>query len=172
MHISKGFDSGLIEGAKKAFEERFKDFQLALADDVEKTSRAIYADLEKDPIRLNMLRGSKFALDAAGIAGVLVAGGLNLWDLLWVPLAASITQMLVEFLGKQYVENQRELTRERQRQLAAQFVSAPMTDWLAAWPVSGGSSFERLQLVLQRIPPAISRAQEEVDEAIKQSATQ
>ena len=162
MHISKGFDLSLSEGARKNFDDRFKEFQLALADDVDKTSRAIYAHLEKDPVTLNALRGSKFALDIAAIAGALVAGGLNAWDFLWVPLAASVTQMLVEFFGKQYVETQREQTRQRQRDLAIKFVSNPMTEWLASWPVSDGSAFEKLQLVLRRIPPALQRVQAEV----------
>src|SRR5262245_21587461 len=165
MHISRGFDTGLVDGMRRQFEEQFKSFQLALADDVQRTSQAIYADLEKSPATLNALRGSKFALDIAAIAGAVVAGGLTFWDFLWVPLAASVTQMLVEFFGKQYVENQREQTRQRQRQLAMQFVSAPLSDWLTAWPASGGSSFEKLQLVLRRIPPAIQRIQADVEKA-------
>ena len=162
-HISKGFDAGLNEGARKQFDELFKGFQLALADDVDRTSRAIYADLEKDPMMLNALRGSKLALDVAAIAGAAVAGGLSFWDFLWVPLAASVTQMLVEFFGKQYVENQREQTRQRQRNLAIQHISMPLAEWLATWPVSGGSSFEKLQQVLRRIPLAIQRIQGEVE---------
>jgi hypothetical protein len=163
MYISKGFDSGLVDGMKRQFDEQFKGFQLALADDVDRTSRAIYADLEKSPGTLNMLRGGKFAMDIAAIAGAVVAGGLTFWDFLWVPLAASVTQMLVEFFGKQYVENQREQTRRRQRNLSMQFVSSPLGEWLAGWPATGGSSFEKLQLVLRRIPPAIQRVQAEVE---------
>lgn len=155
-HVSRGFESALPEGVRQTFEDRFKQFQLALADDVEKTSRAIYADLEQDPVKLNTLRGSKFALDVAAIAGTL-AMGLTMWDFLWVPLAASVTQMLVEFFGKQYVESQREATRQRQRQLAVQYVAAPLGDWLVQWPASGGSSFEKLKQVLERIPAAIER---------------
>jgi GTP-binding protein EngB required for normal cell division len=170
-HISKGFDASLSEGAAKTFEDRFKEFQLALADDVDKTSRAIYADLEKDPIMLNSLRGGKFALDIAAIVGAFIAGGVTVWDFVWVPLAASVTQMLVEFFGHQYVENQREQTRQRQKNLAMQFVSAPMAEWLATWPLSGGSSFEKLQLVLRRVPLAITRVQEEVDKATEPSPT-
>jgi hypothetical protein len=138
---------------------------------VDKTSRAIYADLEKDPIMLNSLRGGKFALDIAAIVGAFIAGGLTVWDFVWVPLAASVTQMLVEFFGHQYVENQREQTRQRQKNLAMQFVSAPMAEWLAGWPVSGGSSFEKLQLVLRRVPLAITRVQEEVDKATEPNPT-
>jgi len=77
-------------------------------------------------------------------------------------MAVSMTQALVEFFGKQYVDGQREQARRRQQALAQRFVSAPMAEWLLQWPVSGGSSFERLQQVLQRIPAAILQLQQSV----------
>ena len=73
--------------------------------------------------------------------------------------------MLVNFFGQQYVENQRDLARRRQQDLAQRLVSAPLADWLTQWPISGGSSFERLQQVLQRIPPAIAGLKAAVEEA-------
>jgi hypothetical protein len=161
--IARGFDSGLTEGAKQQFETQFRQFQLALADDVDRTSRAIYAELEKDPVLLNTMRGGKFAVDVAAIAGAIIAGGLNFWDFALVPLAASVSQMLVEFMGKQYVESQREQTRRRQGDLARQFVSGPVTEWLMQWPVTGGSSFEKLQQVMRRIPPAIQQVGDAVN---------
>jgi hypothetical protein len=32
-----------------------------------------------------------------------------------------------------------------------------MAEWLTKWPATGGSSFERLQLALSRIPPAVQQ---------------
>lgn len=162
-HVAKGFDAGLTGGAKKRLEETFRGFQLGLADEVERTSRAIYADLEKNPVLLNSLRGGKLALDVTAIATPLLTFGINAWDLLLVPLALSVTQMLVELFGKQYVETQREQTRRRQYELAQEFVVKPLGAWLAQWPLSGGSSFEQLQQVLQRIPTSIRQVQEAVD---------
>jgi GTP-binding protein EngB required for normal cell division len=164
--IARGFDDGLSEGARQQFEAQFRQFQLALADDVDRTSRAIYAELEKDPALLNTIRGGKFAIDVAAIAGAIVAGGLNFWDFALVPLAASVSQMLVEFMGKQYVDSQREQTRRRQGDLARQFVSSPLAEWLLQWPVSGGSSFEKLQQVMRRIPPAIQQVSDAVSAQI------
>ena len=34
----------------------------------------------------------------------------------------------------------------------AQYVSGPMAEYLAQWPSTGGSAYERLQLTLKRIP--------------------
>jgi hypothetical protein len=154
-HVQAGFNVGLADQARQRFDEGFRGFQLGMADEVDKTARAIYEDLQKNPMALNVLRGTKFTLEVAAITGTVVAGGINVWDILWVPLAASITHHLVELLGKQYVDNERELARNRQLAMMRQHVSAPMADWLAQWPSTGGSAYERLQVALRRIPEGL-----------------
>jgi hypothetical protein len=109
------------------------------------------------------MRGGKFLLEVGSIAGAVVAGGLNWFDLVLVPLAASITHQLVELLGKQYVDNQRELTRHRQQSLVSQYITAPLAEWLAQWPTTGGSAYERLQVALKRIPSTLAQ----LDDALK-----
>ncbi len=151
-HLENGFNGGLADLARDRFEQGFRNFQLGIADEVDRTARAIYEDLEKNPVALNTLRGTKFALDVAAISGTLIAGGLSPWDLVLVPLAASITQQLVELLGMQYVDSQRERARLRQQSLVTQYISGPLGEWLAQWPASGGSAYERLNLALRRIP--------------------
>ena len=112
---------------------------------------------------LNALRGSKFALDMAAIGGALVAGAhLGLYDLILVPVVASLTHQLVELLGNSVVDVQREQTRERQQALLKQHLSAPLAEWLTQWPATGGSDFERLQLALRRIPDAIAQLEARV----------
>jgi hypothetical protein len=163
-HINKGFETGLADLAKERFDLGFRGFQMGLTNEVDRTARAIFEDLQQKPMLLNTLRGTKLTLDAAGIAGAVATGGLAHWqvDLVLVPLAASITQALVEGLGKQYVETQRGQARQRQRLLMAQYVSIPLSEWLCQWPVSGGSSFERLQIVLRRIPTSVKLMEEAV----------
>jgi hypothetical protein len=165
-HIDKGFGSGLIDMARERFEQGFQGFQRGLADEVDRTARAIYEELEQSPVALNTLRGTKFALEVGAITGTIVAGGINWFDLILVPLAASVTHHLVELLGKQYVDNQREQARARQQALVMQYISGPLADWLAQWPVTGGSAYERLQLTLRRIPPALKRLDEAVSQAM------
>jgi len=157
QHVQKGFAGGLSDQAHDQFEQGFRGFQLGLADEVERTARAIYEDLEKNPVALNTLRGTKFAMEMAAIGSAIAMGGISVMDFIWVPLAASVTQHLVELLGKQYVENQREQTRVRQQALVAQYISGPLAQWLIEWPATGGSDFERLQIALQRIPQAIQQ---------------
>lgn len=166
-HIEKGFATGLADLAGERFQEGFRTFQLRLADEVERTARAIYEELEKKPLVLNTLRSGNFALDVAAIAGAFTIGHLGVQDFVLVPLLASLKQVIVEQLGKQYVENQREQIRTRQQMLVTQYVSSPLAEWLAQWPATGGSTFERLQLALRRIPSAVR----ELDIAVAQAIT-
>ena len=145
-HINKGFQGGLADTARDRFEQGFRDFQLSLAGELDRTARALYQDLEKNPVALNTLRGTKFALEIGAIAGAIVACGINLWDIILVPLAASVTHQLVEMFGKTYVDARREEARARQMALVSQYISMPLGEWLTQWPATGGSTYERLHL--------------------------
>jgi hypothetical protein len=156
-HIDEGFSKGgLGDLVHERFQQGFRGFQLGLVNEVDQTARAIYEDLEKNPVLLNTLRTGKLALDVAAIVGTLVlpVGGV-LQHALLIPVAAAVSHQLVELLGKQYVENQRELARQRQQALVGQYISGPLAEWLAQWPVATGSAYERLQLALRRIPDAL-----------------
>jgi hypothetical protein len=166
-HIEKGFEADLDELARERFQQGFRGFQLAMADEVDRTARAIYEDLERKPAVLNTLRGGKLALDVAAVLAAVVSGGHN-WplDFLLVPLAASITHSLVEVFGSQYVEKQRENARNRQQALLVQYISSPLAEWLSQWPATGGSSYERLHLALRRIPLAMRQLDTAVNQAL------
>ncbi len=166
-HVAEGFAGDLGEQARDRFQQCFKEFQAGLADEVERTARAIYEELEKSPARLAALRGSKFALDMTAIGGTLVVGHIGLHDLILVPLSASIAHQLVEWLGAAYVDAQRELTRNRQEALVAQHIANPLAEWLAQWPATGGTAFERLQLALTRVPNIIRQLDEAVQKSMK-----
>ncbi|MFO0809564.1 MAG: GTPase [Gemmataceae bacterium] len=167
-HVAEGFDSELGAKAREQFKHSFRSFQVGLTDEVERTARAIYEELEKSPTRLIALRSSKLALDVLSIGGVLVAGGINAHDIVWVPLSAAVSQQLIEWLGAAYVETQREQTRHRQQELVGKYVAGPMEDWLTRWPATGGTDFERTQLALTRVPTAIRRLDAAVAQAMKE----
>ena len=159
-HIAQGFaGGGLAELFKERFQQGFRGFHLALAEEADRTARAIYEQLEKNPGVLNTLRGLKFGMDAGSIAAAIVVGGGPVADVILVPIFASLSHQLVELLGKSYVDSQREYVRHRQQTLMAQYISAPLAEWLAQWPATGGSAFERLQLALRRIPENVRQMQ-------------
>jgi len=168
-HVNKGFTSGnLAETAREQFEQCCRGFQLSLSDEVERTARGLYEELERNPVALNTLRGTKFTLEVASITATAVYLGTNVvFDIIFVPLAASITHQLVELLGKQYVDYHREQARNRQQAMVKQYVSGPMAEWLTRWPSTGGSDYERLQLILRRMPLAIEQAETLVETAMK-----
>jgi hypothetical protein len=166
-HVAEGFHGGgLAERIREHFEQDYRNFQTGLVSEVDRTARAIYEQLEKTPAVLNTLRGGKFALDVAAVGGTLAAGGIGWHDVILVPLVASLTHQLVEVLGKSVVDAQREQTRERQQALMKQHLSAPLAEWLARWPATGGSEFERLQLALRRIPAAVAQLEARVQATI------
>jgi hypothetical protein len=168
-HISSGFaDGSLGTGAQERFGQVYRDFQAGLSLEVDRTARALYEQLAKKPVLLNSLRSGKVALDVAAIGGTVVAVGLGAWgwDLVLVPLVASLTHQLVELLGKQVVDSQREATRVRQAEMLQQMLSTPLAEWLSRWPATGGSAFERLQLALQRLPGAITQTEARVRQAL------
>jgi hypothetical protein len=167
-HINQGFTSGTLgERAHERFGQVYRDFQAGLALEVDRTARAIYEELKKKPMLLNSLRGGKLAIELAAIGGTLAAGGINWHDIILVPLVASITHQLVEILGKQVVDAQRERTRHRQQDLLRQLLAAPLAEWLIQWPSTGGSAFERLQLALRRLPGSIAQ----MDARIRQTVS-
>lgn len=162
-HIETGFNTGLVDLTHKRFEECLRDFQLNMANEIEKTARAIYEELEKSPVTLNMFRTGKFTLDLAAIGAALTIGHLGVHDFILVPLAASISHQLVELLGRQYVDNQREVARHRQQALVTQYISGPLVEWLAEWPATGGSAYEKLQKALKRIPIVVKELETAVN---------
>jgi hypothetical protein len=163
-HVERGFGGDLPSQARERLQQSFREFQLSQADEVERTAREIYEELEKNPVALNTLRGGKFAMEVAAIAATVASAGINWHDFILVPLAASVTQHLVEWLGKQYVDNQREQARRRQQTLMAQHIAAPLGEWLAQWPATGGSAYERLELAMRRLPETVR----ELEAAVKQ----
>jgi len=169
-HVARGFqDGGLTERVREQFQQSYRTFQTSLAVEVDRTARSIYEELEKRPGVLNTLRGSKFALDAGAIGVTIASLGMThvALDFVMVPLVASITHQLVELMGKGYVDTHREQTRQRQQLLEVQCLSGPLAEFLIHWPSTGGSSFERLQLALRRIPPAIQQLNGLVQTAVR-----
>jgi hypothetical protein len=167
-HLNQGFQSEQFpEQAREEFGREYRAFQGQLTLAVDQTARSIYEDLRKKPALLNTLRGTKFALDAAAITGTAVTVGQTwMLDLVLVPLVASLTHQLIEWMGQSVVDGYREQTRRRQQDLMHEYLATPLGNWLAQWPATGGSSFQRLQLALNRVPTSIAQIEARVRQAV------
>ncbi len=167
QHLSQGFHSGrLADDAREQFKVLYQHFQTCLTQEINRTAQAIYQRLEQNPVLLASLRTGKFAFDAAAIGSVIVAGGINVQDIVLVPAVAWLTHKLVEMLGQKVVDDEREKTRARQQEILHEQLSTPLAGWLARWPATGGSVFQRLQLALSRLPGAVA----ELDARVRQAA--
>jgi GTP-binding protein EngB required for normal cell division len=155
--VAHGFETDLGGQLKERYRAGLAAFQGSQRAEIDATARAIYEDLEKSPGTLHAFRAGKFAIDAAAIGGAVFMGGLSVQDFILVPLAAGISQQLVEWAGAGYVDMQKEKARERQKQLVDGHIATPLAEWLTQWPASGGSDLERLQLALKRIPGSLDR---------------
>lgn len=109
-------NSPFPEQLRSEAERLFADYERARRDYVESLAHGIYRDLEANPWILNALRATKLTVEMGAIGGILLTGGLHVWDLIWLPLATSLIQALTEYLGQQYVETRR--AQAKQAQLA------------------------------------------------------
>jgi hypothetical protein len=72
-------------------------------------------------------------------------------------IANSVVSWLVDALGEKYVKFHCDQARTRHQAMMTQQLAKPLAEWLIVWPSTGGSSFERLQLALRRIPANVQQ---------------
>ena len=152
-HVAQGFQRRPgRERRDNAFNQIMRGFQIGLAEEVERTARCDLRATGKEPVVLNTLRGGKFALDVAAIAGTLALGSSH-WHGLHPRAARRLADASTR--GTARLAGGRSAARTDAAPAAGaddQHLSAPLAEWLTAWPATGGSAFERLQLALRRIP--------------------
>lgn len=163
--LKREMEKTLAPAATEQLTRMLGDFQQRISQEVEQTARAIYEDLEKQPTALNTLRGAKFAVEFASIAGTVVFLGANvIMDVVLVPVVAALTQELMELLGKQYVDRQRERTRARQQELFEATLARPLAEFLRNWPATGMAEVDQLEALVRRIPENLARLVAQVRE--------
>src|SRR5207248_9502259 len=78
------------------------------------------------------------------------------------PVGVSVTHQAAELTVRGAAEATRSRVRGQRETLLAATLSGPLAAFLAEWPATGGSSFERLQQVLRRVPQMIRQLEERV----------
>jgi GTPase SAR1 family protein len=169
-HIVNGFGSGLADTANERFVNDLRRFQMSSADEIETICRAMTTGLEQNQSLLASLRVGKLLLDAAAIGLAFWAGGLTWYTLIYVLLFASLAHQLVEIVVWQIVEQKRAAMKSRREAMVNQFLAVPLGEWLAQWPTTGGSAYERLQMTLRRVPAAIKELCEAVEKRVQSFA--
>jgi ethanolamine utilization protein EutP (predicted NTPase) len=160
--IAVRFDSELAPQARERFDQEERLFEVRETDELEKAGRGLVDGLEKNPALLYTLRGGKFATDLAIIAGVTYLTWPPGWGLLLIPVGVSVTHQVAELMVGGVVEGVRMRVRNRREELVSSALSDPLAEWLAEWPATGGSSIEKLQQVLKRVPETIARLEQKV----------
>jgi hypothetical protein len=167
--IAVRFDSELGPQARDRFATEFRTFELKESEDLEAAGKALVAGLENNPALLYTLRGGKFALDLVIIGSVIYLAWVqgSAWYLLLAALGVSATHQFAELATRGVAEGARHRIRSHREALVTKSLSAPLADWLAAWPTTGGTSFEKLQQVLRRVPDLIRQMEERVTAKVK-----
>ena len=161
--IAHGFEAGLANQARDRFQQEYRTFELKETDELETAGRNMVSAVENNPVLLYTFRGGKLVADAAVIAGVVyMAWGVSWYTLLLIPVGVSATHQTAELMVRGAAETTRHRVRNQREALVTTALTDPLAGWLAEWPASGGSSFERLQQVLRRVPPMIKQLEERV----------
>lgn len=155
-HLSHGFDAGLKMQAHDRFGQVFRSFELKETDDLDRAARAVPEFLSQSHGTLNTLRLGTVALDLTAAGVVLYATWLPAWyHLLLIPAAVSVTRQGVELAVTQVVDSGRNKVRAQREALLVEHLTGPLAAWLGDWPTSAGSTLEKLQQVLGRVPQTI-----------------
>jgi GTP-binding protein EngB required for normal cell division len=166
--IAVRFDSELGPQARDRFATEFRTFELKESEDLEEAGKALVAGLENNPALLHTLRGGKFVLDLVIIGSVVYFTWPPGWMLLLAPIGVSATHQFTELATRGVAEGARSRVRAHRESLVHTSLTAPLAQWLAEWPSTGGTSFEKLQQVLRRVPDAIRQMEERVTAKVKE----
>lgn len=167
--MDQAFKGTLRSEVENRYQACLPEFRRGLEEEVERTARAIYEDIEKNPVLLNSLRGIKLSAEVLIVLGILISGGINIWDPILIVVITPFVQEITEFFGKQYVEQHKADTRQRQLELMSKTVAVPLQDWLARLPLSSTDQFHRLEQVVQRLPQSIALLKDAVTRRLEES---
>jgi hypothetical protein len=161
--IGARFDSELAPQARDQFAQECRTFELKESDDLERIGKAMLDRLEKNPALLISLRGLRLAVDVSIVVAILILTWVPSWyHILLILLGVSISHQLTELLVRGVVESARRRVRNQREALVVTDLTQPLAAWLAAWPATGGSSIEKLQQVLLRVPETILQLEQRV----------
>jgi hypothetical protein len=147
-------------GAKQTANDRFtiahRDFETKEILEIESAGKGITERLNASPALVNGLRGIKIAAEVASVAFIVwYFWSSGWWIILLAPLALALVHQVTEWAVRAVVETARAKVRGQRMALVTNHLSAPLATWLADVPISEGTSLERLNQLLARVPGLI-----------------
>jgi 50S ribosome-binding GTPase len=150
---ARAFDAGLKQQGLDRFQVLARRFEGQEGDELERAGRKLTESLSANPPLLAGLRYGKVAVDCAAVAALVWWTWIPNWyHLLLLPVAAAASQTVAELAIRWRVETVRSSARRQRESLLREQIAAPLAQWLDDVPASGGTSVERLQQVLRRVP--------------------
>lgn len=155
-HLTHSFDAGLRTQARDQFTQCLMAFEKTQTTELDKSARAVPEWLANNPQVLMMMRLLVVGLDLTLLGVFFWVFWFPSWYHFFVlPVVFGLTRLFVEFVVRQLVDAGRQRVRGQREGLLAQHLTGPVSEWLNERPTSGGTSMEKLQLVLRRVPEAI-----------------
>jgi GTP-binding protein EngB required for normal cell division len=165
--IANRFESELAPQARERFALECRAFELKESDDLERVGKAMVERLEKTPALLYTARGGMLAFDLGVVAAIIYLTWAPSWYLLLlIPLGVSISHQGAELVVRGVVESTRRRIRHEREERLSSALTDPLAKWFSEWPASGGSSIEKLQQVLRRVPDTIRQLEQRVTNKI------
>ena len=161
--LASRFDAELAPQARERFSQEYRQFEMQETDDLERVGKAMVDNLEKNPTLLYTVRAGRLGVDLVIVGGIIYLAWPPNWSLLLLlPLGVSFSHQGTELMVRGAVDRARRRVRDQREQLVASVLTRPLADWLAEWPATGGSSIEKLQKVLYRVPEIIRELDQRV----------
>lgn len=151
--VARAFDAGLKQQAQDRFQGLARQFELKEGDELEQAGRSLVDQLTAHPGLLNAIRYGKIAVDVVAIIVVLWWTWVPSWyHILLLPVAVAASHTAAELIIRWRVESIRSAARTKRESLLDEQIATPLATWLDELPATGGTSLERLQIVLRRVP--------------------
>ncbi len=167
--IAVQFDSELAPQTRARFDTEVRGFELKETDELEQAGKGLVENLQKNPTLLYTLRAGKLAIDLLIIVVILWLAWVPSWyHFLLIILCVSLAHQAVELIVSGWTETVRKRIRGQRESLVARELTNPLATWLTEWPATGGSSIEKLQQVLRRVPETIRQLEQGVQSRIAQ----
>ena len=152
------FGTGAKQTANDKFTVALRDYETKEMLEIESAGKGITERLSANLVLVNGLRAIKIAVEIT--FAIFVVWYFWSWGWWVIPLSLlsiAFVQQVTEWVVRILVETARAKVRGQRMALVTIHLTAPLAAWLAELPIAEGTSLERLNQILARVPDAIKR---------------